>query len=175
MAFCKLTVFNKYDKGLNVGQPHSNMQKIKQTNNYPKRLNSIKELSLPLTIATGSYATNVDFYFEHLKLNKWFERSLVVLNDGTYPGKPAPNIFKIAAQKLSFQTSECIVFEDSYSGNEAAHNAGIGKIIAVEPKLNANKFSIPTKDIEFCNGFTKLDMSFLSGLKLVLSHVRDFG
>ncbi len=133
-------------------------------------LDSIKELCLPITIATGSYATNVDFYFEHLQLDKWFDRSLVVLDDGTYPGKPAPDIFRLAAQKLNLNTSECIVFEDSYSGISAAYNAGIGKVIAVEPELNIDKFSIPTKDIEFRNGFTKLDIPFLSGLQLVINN-----
>jgi HAD superfamily hydrolase (TIGR01509 family) len=127
-------------------------------------LNEVKAAEIPLTIATGSYAPNVDFYFEHLALGQWFTRERVVLDDGTYPGKPAPDIWHLAAKKLGILSSECVVFEDSYSGLKAAYDAGIGKIIAVEPTLEKSKFLCPLDALTFCNGFTKINLEFLASL-----------
>lgn len=127
-------------------------------------LDEVKAAGIPTTIATGSYAPNVDFYFEHLNLGKWFCRDWVVLDDGTYPGKPAPDIWHLASGKLGLQAGECLVFEDSYSGIKAAYDAGIVKIVAVEPSLEKFKFSCPVDEVTFCNGFAKINLEFLSSL-----------
>ena len=55
----------------------------------------------------------------------------IVYADGTLPGKPAPDIYIKAAEKLGLKPEECIVVEDAISGIEAAKSAGIGKIIAI--------------------------------------------
>lgn len=127
-------------------------------------LDEVKVAGIPVTIATGSYAPNVDFYFEQLNLGKWFHRDLVVLDDGTYPGKPAPDIWHLAAEKIGLKAGDCLVFEDSYSGIKAAFDAGIGKIIAVESSLEKSKFSCPVDELIFCNGFTKIDLKYLTSL-----------
>lgn len=45
--------------------------------------------------------------------------------------KPHPQIFHIAAEKLCMRPEQCIVFEDSAPGIEAAHRAGM-KVIALQ-------------------------------------------
>jgi len=116
-------------------------------------LDALKNAGFPMTIATGSYSANVDFYFQHLQLAKWFNRSQVVFDDGSFPGKPAPDIFGLAAKKLGLVPAECVVFEDSYMGIQAAYLAGVAKIIAVEPYLDRARTAVPTNKIVFCNGF----------------------
>ncbi len=94
-------------------------------------LNFLKENHIPRTIATMSEKDNVDFYIENFKLSNWFDLDKIVYSDGTIPGKPNPDIFLIAAQKIGLSPKNCVVFEDAQSGIEAAYRAGIGKIIAV--------------------------------------------
>ena len=94
-------------------------------------LNWLKENNIPRTIATMSEKDNVDFYVEGFNLSRWFDVDKIVYSDGTMRGKPAPDIYEIAAQKLNLKPTECIVVEDALSGIEAAKNAGIGKIIAI--------------------------------------------
>ena len=55
----------------------------------------------------------------------------IVYANGKIPGKPAPDIYLIAAQNLGLDPKDCIVVEDAISGINAAENAGIGKIIAM--------------------------------------------
>ena len=94
-------------------------------------LDFLKENNIPRTIATMSDKPNVDFYIEHFHLDKWFDVDKIVYSNGKIPGKPAPDIYQIAAKNLNLEPFECVVIEDALSGIESARGAGIGKIIAI--------------------------------------------
>ncbi len=88
---------------------------------------------VPRTIATSSDRINLDFFIQHLRLERWFEVALLVYDDGLRPGKPAPDIYLQAAHNLGLEPLCCMVVEDSRAGVQAAHTAGIGHIIALGP------------------------------------------
>ena len=94
-------------------------------------LDYLKEHNIPRTIATMSEWDNVEFYIKEFHLEKWFDIDKIVYSDGTIPGKPAPDIFLIAAEKIGLNPKDCVVVEDAIAGIEAAKSAGIGKIIAI--------------------------------------------
>ena len=94
-------------------------------------LDYLKEKNIPRTIATMSEWDNVEFYIKEFHLEKWFDLDKIVYSDGTIPGKPAPDIFLIAAEKIGLNPSDCLVIEDAIAGINSAKNAGIGKIIAI--------------------------------------------
>jgi beta-phosphoglucomutase len=99
-----------------------------------KLLNALITSETPITIATASGMGNLNFFVERLNLSKWFDVTKVVFDDGTFPGKPEPDIFIKAAGKLSLPPEKCVVIEDSLSGLEAANRANVGKIVAIGPK-----------------------------------------
>lgn len=84
-----------------------------------------------MTIATASMEKNVQFFFEHLGLDRWFSYDQVALNDGTMKGKPEPDIFLRAAELMGVRPEECMVFEDAKSGIEAARRAGACRVVGV--------------------------------------------
>jgi beta-phosphoglucomutase-like phosphatase (HAD superfamily) len=94
---------------------------------------------IPHTIATASGKKNVDFFIEHLHLDTWFDVRQIVYDDGTRPGKPAPDLYLLAADQLGVPPSQCVVVEDSVSGLQAAHAAGIGCVIALGPAATHNR------------------------------------
>ena len=94
-------------------------------------LDFLKENNIPMTIATMSDKLNVDFYIEHFHLERWFDLDKIVYSDGIIPGKPAPDIYQIAAKKLNLNPEDCIVVEYALSGIESARAAGNGRIIAI--------------------------------------------
>lgn len=96
-------------------------------------LDSLVAEGIPHTIATASGKPNVDFYFEHLQLARWFDRASIVYDDSTRPGKPAPDFYLQAAANLGLDPRRCVVVEDSVSGLQAAHAAGIGHVVALGP------------------------------------------
>ena len=102
-------------------------------------LDFLKAEGVDFTIATGSEYSNVDFYFEKFGLGKWFDRSRVVLDDGTFPGKPAPDGYLRAAKVLGQDPADCVVFEDSLSGVRASYAAGIGQTVAITTEVSAER------------------------------------
>ncbi len=63
-----------------------------------------------------------------LDLDKYFK----VICDGSLPlaKKPAPDLFLLTAKLCGFAPSDCVVFEDSMAGVNAALNAGM-KVVAI--------------------------------------------
>ena len=94
-------------------------------------LDYLVEKNIQRTIATMSEWDNVEFYIKEFKLEKWFDLDKIVYSDGTIPGKPAPDIFQIAAEKINLNPKDCVVIEDAIAGIRSAQGAGIGKIIAI--------------------------------------------
>lgn len=94
-------------------------------------LDNLKSVNIPITIATASGKSNMDFYFRYFGLAKWFAMENIVFDDGTFRGKPEPDIYLKAANMLSIPPEDCVVVEDSPVGITAAYRAGIGKIIAM--------------------------------------------
>ncbi len=113
---------------------------LRLVNGVEEFLDYLVSENIPHTIATGSDKYNVDFYFEHFSLGKWFERSDVVLDDGSFPGKPSPDIYLIAADKLGVAPGDCLVVEDSHAGVQSARNAGIGRVIGVSTAKTADYY-----------------------------------
>jgi len=76
----------------------------------------------PMALATNAEPANVDFVLDRSGLRDCFR----VIIDGhqVRHAKPHPEIYLLAAELLSVAPINCIVFEDSYSGIEAARAAG---------------------------------------------------
>ena len=97
----------------------------------PAYLDRLQAAGVKLGIATSSPIENVEFYFAHIDLARWFTLDQVTYNDHSFPGKPAPDIFLRAAEKLHADIHRSYVFEDAKSGVEAAVAAGAAKVIAI--------------------------------------------
>lgn len=100
---------------------------------------ALKKRGIPFTIATGSEVNNVNFFFEELKLSRFFDRAKIVYDDGTFEGKPAPDMFLRAAEVLGVPPSDCVVFEDAVSGIRSATAAGVRGVVGMTSDLSAEK------------------------------------
>ena len=76
----------------------------------------------PVGLATNAEPANVDFVLDRSGLRAFF-RVAVDGHQVRHP-KPHPEIYLRAAERLSIAPGNCIVFEDSFSGVEAARAAG---------------------------------------------------
>ena len=78
--------------------------------------------STPMHIAGRNMAvTGIGKYMDH-----------IITGDMVKMGKPAPDIFLFAAEKLSATPAECAVIEDSYNGLRAAYAAGMQAIMVID-------------------------------------------
>lgn len=87
---------------------------------------------VPFTIATASDLYNLEFYFEHLNLNRYFDLSKIVYSNGKVKSKPNPEIFLKAMDILNINPDQTLIFEDSPAGIKAAESAKAKKIIIVK-------------------------------------------
>ena len=118
----------------------SDLNKFKLAPGVERYLNYLKENNIPFTIATASEINNVNFFIKEFQLDKWFDISKIVYDDGTFRGKPEPDIYLKASEDLNIQPDNCIVFEDASSGIKSAKSAGVKEIIAVVPEGRRNIF-----------------------------------
>lgn len=75
-----------------------------------------------LGVATGSQREFFTIIIERFGLGRYF--AATVTADEIVHGKPAPEIYLIAAQKLGVPTERCVVLEDAENGCVAAKRAG---------------------------------------------------
>jgi len=97
---------------------------------------------LPIAVATSSHKSSLEL---KLTLHKeWFQKDISLIIPGDDPrvknGKPAPDIYLIAAKELGVMPSECIVFEDAISGVQAAKAAGMTVVAVPDPNLSRTEF-----------------------------------
>jgi len=79
-------------------------------------------------VASNAIAANVDFVLDEAGLRKYFEQA--VNGEQVSHGKPHPEIYLKVASLLNVSPKECIVFEDSQAGIDAALAAGM-KVVAI--------------------------------------------
>lgn len=88
----------------------------------------LKELGLKLAIASSTPRINIAFAIEQLSMGELFD-DFVGAEDVKH-GKPDPEVFLTAAQRIGAPPERCVVFEDAIAGVIAARRGGM-KCIAV--------------------------------------------
>jgi len=83
---------------------------------------------LPIAMATGSPKILMDRAIDLLNIRSYFK--VLQPSDGIKLGKPHPEIYMLAAQKMDVPAEECVVLEDSSNGSLAGKRAGC-RVIAV--------------------------------------------
>ena len=97
----------------------------------PGALVLIKELherNFKLAIGSSGPPENVDLLLSTLSIKDYFD--VIITAAEVKNGKPAPDVFLIAAEKLNIKVDNCLVIEDAPVGITAARKAGM-KVIAL--------------------------------------------
>lgn len=87
---------------------------------------------LPLAVASGGPRAVVERTLRTLAIAELFDT--VVTIDDVARGKPAPDLFELAAKRLAVRPADCVVYEDTDDGLVAARTAGMTGI-DVRPAL----------------------------------------
>ncbi|WP_409422378.1 HAD-IA family hydrolase [Pseudaeromonas sp. ZJS20] len=85
-------------------------------------LERLKKNGILLAVATSSRRAIALEYLQQANLSKYFD--VVVCGDEVCQGKPDPEIFLTAAERLTCPPEQCLMFEDSQNGLRAALAAG---------------------------------------------------
>jgi beta-phosphoglucomutase-like phosphatase (HAD superfamily) len=94
-------------------------------------LDHFKNRGIPLAVATSTPSQRARNHLTKTNLLPYF--TALVGGEEVPNGKPAPDIFLTAAQRLDVDPTTCLAFEDSEAGLMAAHRAGMK--VCVVPDL----------------------------------------
>ena len=124
----------QYDVDQIIKDVHAYIAKRFETEGVPLKpglvelLKYLKENNYKTIIATSSHRNRVDLIVKQAQIDQYFDDS--ICGDEVTKGKPNPEVFLKACQKLQVSPQDALVLEDSESGINAAYNADI-KVIGI--------------------------------------------
>lgn len=85
-------------------------------------LKALKEAGIRTAVATSAPVENLDFVVDALDIRPYFD---ALLNESmvSHP-KPDPEIYQKAMEQLGVEPADCVIFEDSMTGIQAAKASG---------------------------------------------------
>ncbi len=90
-------------------------------------LKVLEQEGVPMAIGSSSDEAEIERFTETAGIRHYF--SVIAAGDEVAEGKPAPDIFLLAAERLGVAPETCLVLEDSNAGVTAANEAGMQVVL----------------------------------------------
>lgn len=113
---------------------------IKPVLGIPEFLRSIKEKGLTTAVASSSDYKLINLILDRLKIAKYFDS--VTSGSDVKRGKPSPDVFLLAAERIGIEPAECLVVEDSENGVKAAKATGMKALGYINPTSGKQDLSL---------------------------------
>ncbi|CAM5247800.1 hydrolase [Streptomyces spiroverticillatus] len=110
---------------------------------------------VPYCVASSGSHERIRVGHRRTGLDEWFEEEWLFSSEDVGKGKPAPDLFLYAAERMGVAPERCVVVEDSPLGVQAARAAGMD--------VYGFTAMTPVERLEGANGFFS-DMKELLGL-----------
>ena len=95
----------------------------------------LRDAGVPIAVASSSHRMWVNAALEGAGLSEYFDQTTA--GDEVSMGKPSPEIYLKAAEKLGVEPARCIAVEDAPAGVESANAAGM-KVVLVRSELTSD-------------------------------------
>ena len=95
---------------------------------FDEFVDNLRDSGIKVALATSNNWEITEKVLDKVGLQNFFDEKTTI--EEVAFGKPDPSLFTVTADKLGLERNECLVIEDSPSGIEAAHRAGM-KVIAI--------------------------------------------
>lgn len=116
---------------------------------------------IPMAVASSAMAKNVAFIVDALGFRPYFR--CLVSGDEVAHAKPDPEIYLKTARKLGVESGDCVAFEDSHVGVEAAKRAGM-KCVAIASTFALEDLRAQTRADLVVQSFEEIHLTRLCGL-----------
>lgn len=120
-------------------------------------LNEASNAGIKMAIGTAAIMYNVNFVLNGLNLQHYFQA--IVSADDVHNSKPDPETFIKCAAQLNINPEDCVVFEDSPKGTEAALHAGM-KCVVITTMHTKDEFN-DANIIQFIDSYSPELFQFL--------------
>ena len=116
-------------------------QKIDFVDGFEIFHKKLQQYLIPTSIATNADSTSLYTLAKKMNFYQFFGNNMYCTNHVNNQSKPDPAIFIHAANQLNANPEECVVFEDSVAGFQAARAANM-KCIAIKNNSNKNDLNL---------------------------------
>ena len=106
-------------------------------------LKYLKENNYKIAVASSSDTADIKNNLEKTKLEKYIDE--IASGAEVENGKPAPDVFLLAAKRLGVDTKDCLILEDSKAGVKAGKASG-AKVFMVPDMFTVDKECEDTAD-----------------------------
>ena len=124
-------------------------------------LDFLKEEGIKRALVTATHETKAREYLKEIELEEKFDK--VICADMVENGKPDPDIYLFACEKIGEKPSDCLALEDSPNGVRSAYSAGVDVIMVPDlsdPDEELNKMILKSA------GSLKDVISFLQNMEI---------
>lgn len=99
-------------------------------------LDYLKENNYKIAVASSSDLDHIKNNLEKTGVNHYID--VIASGEEVENGKPAPDVFLLAAERLNISPENCLVLEDSKFGIQAAHSANM-RVIMVPDSIKPDE------------------------------------
>jgi len=128
---------------------------IKPIDGFLEFILNLKSKNILVGLASNAIRKNVNLTLNELGVYNLFDS--IICGDEVKFGKPNPEMFNKTVERLKLKKDNCIIFEDSIEGVDAAINANI-KVIGVTSS-NSSDILNSAGCIKSINNYNKLDLT----------------
>lgn len=130
---------------VHVSLDHRLQQSVPLKTGIFELLTFLKENGYKTIVATSSSRARANMILQAANIGHYFDDT--ICGDEVRNGKPNPEIFLTACEKLGITPEEALVLEDSEAGITAAHAGNIDVICVPDMKYPAEEFASKTLKI----------------------------
>lgn len=130
------------------------LSKVKLRKGFVELVVYLKKLGIRTALASSNNYSVVEKILDHFNLSSFFD--VVTTAEEVSLNKPSPQIFLLTAEKLGVEPYECLVFEDSSAGIDAAISAGMAVVGVARSRKDRKDLSKAHKII---SGFSEFKLS----------------
>ena len=117
---------------LNYGEAHIAQHGLPTRPGAVELLSMLNDFDVPKAVATSTAHQEAWRRLHIAELSHHFD--ILCGGDEVRHGKPAPDLFLLAAERLSVRPQDCVVLEDSEYGVQAARQAGMTPLLVPDIK-----------------------------------------
>ena len=136
-----------------------NLDQVPLVENFKAFLLTMHKAGYPMALASSNNKRVIGAVAEKFDLKDYIK--VFVSADDVKRGKPDPEIFLTAAEKLGIPPASCLVIEDARNGVKAAKAAGM-RCIGLQ-NLNSGNQDLSEADLVIGN-FNELNLDIIKGL-----------
>ncbi|MBS1209728.1 MAG: hypothetical protein H6R19_2126 [Proteobacteria bacterium] len=110
-------------------------------------LEYLKDVQIPCAVATSTRRQRAEAKLARSLLLERFQS--LACGDEVVRGKPAPDIYELAAARLGFEPRDCLALEDSNPGVRAAVSANMPVVMVpdlLKPEADIRRYGVPVVD-----------------------------